>query len=77
MKLVRAFWRFHDLGQLPAHVLWVDEENQRAVGTNAGLAENALAEAFEPGLGHVNIGHFVTDVVLAAQRVLLEPLADG
>ena len=43
--------RLHNLGQNPAHVLGMDEENQRAVRADAGGAEDALAERLELGAG--------------------------
>ena len=68
--------RLHDLGEHAAHVLGMDEEHRRAVRADARLAEHARALGFELGLGGVDVGHLEADVVLAAERVLLEELRD-
>ena len=68
---------FHDLGQLPAHVLGVDENDQRAMRAHARLAQNTLALSFKPRLGGVNIGHFKSNMVLPTQRVALQPFANS
>ena len=72
-----AFRRLHDLDQNAAHILGVDEEHQRAVRADAGLAEHARALGLELGLGGVDLGHFEADMMLPAERVLLEELAIG
>ena len=64
--------RLHNLGQNPAHILGMDEENQRAVRADAGGAEDALAERLELGAGLGDVGHFEAQVMLPAERVLGE-----
>src|SRR6185369_14243986 len=64
----------HDLGQDAAHVLGVDEEDERPVRADARLAEDASAFGLEFGLGRVDLGHLEADVMLPAERVLLEEL---
>ena len=54
---VRPGGRLHDLGQHPAHVLGMDEEDRRAVRADARLAEHLRALALEPRLPGVDIGH--------------------
>src|SRR5690348_6962570 len=58
---VLAPGRFHDLGQHAAHVLRVDEEDQRPMRADARLAEHLAALSFEPCLGRVNVGYFVAE----------------
>jgi hypothetical protein len=55
----------------------VDEEDERPVRADAWFAQDARALGFELGLGGVNVGDLEADVVLAAERVLLEELRDG
>ena len=71
---MRRFRRLHDLRQHAAHVLGVDEKDECAVRADAGFAEDARALGFELGLGGVDVGDFEADVMLAAERVLLEEL---
>src|SRR3546814_13233929 len=52
-----------------------DLEDRRAVRADARGAENALAHGFELRARLGNIGHFETDMVLPAERVLLEEAA--
>src|SRR3989344_3708095 len=73
MRLLR---RLHDLGQHPAHILGVQEKNQRSMRPDAGLAEHALAQRLERGLGGMNVGDFVAHMMLPARRVLLEKARD-
>lgn len=70
-------WRFHNLGQHPAHILGMHEKNQCAMRANPRLAQNAFAQALELGLGGVDVGHFVTDMMLPTRRVLLKERRDG
>ena len=68
--------RLHDFREDAAHVLGVDEEHGRAVRADAGFAEDACAFGLELGLGGVDVGDLEADVVLAAERVLVEELRD-
>ena len=68
--------RLHNLGQNPAHVLGMDEENQRPMRANAGFAQHALTQRLKLSLRDMNIGHFVTDMMLPAGRVLVEEALD-
>ena len=68
---------FHNLSQHAVHIARVDEEDQRAVRADAGLAQHALAHRFEFGLGGVNIGHFVAQMMLPTGWVLVEERGDG
>src|SRR5438045_208268 len=68
--------RFHDLGQDAAHVLRVDEEDERPMRADARLAEHPRTLGFELGLGGVDVGHLEADMVLPAERVLLEESHD-
>jgi hypothetical protein len=54
----------------------MDEENQRAMRAYAGFAQNALAHRLKLRLGDMNIGHFVTEMMLATRRVLVEETLD-
>src|SRR5260221_2127838 len=65
-------WTLHYFRQHAAHVLWVDEEDERPVRADARLAEDAGALGLELGLGGVDVGHLEADMVLPAERVLLE-----
>src|SRR6478672_2060413 len=67
---------FHDLREDPAHVLGVDEEDQRPMGADARLTEHAGALGLELGLGGVDVGHLEADMVLPAERIALEELHD-
>ena len=58
--------RLHDLRQHPAHVLGVDEEDERAVCADARFTEDAGVLGFELRLGEVNIRYLEANVVLAA-----------
>src|SRR3546814_1929474 len=69
---VVALRRLHNLGQHPAHILGVKEEDQRPMRPDPRLAEHALAHRLELGLGGVNVGDFVTQMMLPARRVLLQ-----
>ena len=68
--------RLHDLGQHPTHVLRVDEEDEGAVRADARLAQHPRAFLFELHLGGVDVGDFKADVMLPAERILLEELYD-
>jgi len=74
---VRALRSLHDFRQHPLHIAWVHEEDQGAVCADARLAEHALALAFEPLLGHVDVRHLVADVVLSPLGVLVEKAFDA
>jgi hypothetical protein len=50
----------------------MDEKDKRPMRTNPRLAEHALAHRFKFVLGRVNIGHFVTEMVLPPLRVLFK-----
>ena len=67
---------FHYFREDAAHVLGVDEEDERAVGADARLAEDSGAFGLELRLSGVDFGHLEADVVLATERVLLEKLHD-
>src|ERR1044072_2619699 len=67
---------FHYFRQHAAHVLGMDEEDERAMRADARLAEDARALSLEFGLGGVDLGHLEADVMLPAERVLLEELHD-
>ena len=54
----------------------MDEEDQRPVRADARFAEDARALGFELGFGGVDVGHFEADMVLPAERVLLQELHD-
>ena len=69
--------RFHDLRQHSAHVLGVHEEDERAVRSDAWIAEDSRSLRFELGLGGVNVRHFKAHVLLSSERVLFEELHDG
>ncbi len=62
MRLLR---RLHNLSQNPAHILGMEEEYQRPMRANAGLAQHALAHGLKLGLGGVDIGHFIAHMMLA------------
>src|SRR6185503_925264 len=68
--------RLHDLGQHAAHVLGVDEEDERPVRADARLAEDPRAFLLELGLRRVDVGDLEADMMLPAQRVLLEEIRD-
>ena len=68
--------RFHDLGEHALHVLGMHKKDKRPVRPDPRLAQHAFALAFEPGLGGVDIGHFVAHVVLAPGGVLVEERLD-
>lgn len=74
---MRPFGRFHNLGQHPAHILWVDEEYHRPVRTNARFAQHLFALGFKPRLGRNDVGNFITNMVLPAQGVALHPFSNG
>src|SRR4029079_14615649 len=67
---------FHYFREHAAHVLGVDEEDERAVRADARLSEDARALGFELGFRGVDVGNLEADMVLPAQRVLLEEFHD-
>jgi len=71
-----ALRRLHDLGQHPAHVLRMHEEDRRPVRPDPRLAEHAAALPFEPRPGRVNLGHLEAQVVLPAERIAREEAGD-
>ena len=60
---MRPLRRLHDLGQLPAHVLGVDEEDQRPVRADTRFAE------------HADVPHLVV-TFLAVLELVREQLVD-
>ena len=73
---MRLFRAFHDLGQHPAHVLGVEEEDHRPVRPDPGFSQHPRALGLEPRLGRANIGHLETYMMLPAERILLEERGD-
>ena len=71
-----VFRRFHDFRKHALHVLGMDEKDRRAVRADARRAKNTLAEALKFLACRSDIGHFKADVMLPAQRVLLEKVFD-
>ena len=67
---MRVFRRFQNLGQHAAHILGMDEENQRAVRAESRLAEHCAALGLKPCLGFVDVGHFIAEMVLPARRAV-------
>ena len=59
----------------PMSLGWT-KKTERPVRADARLAEDARALGLELGLGGVDVGHLEADVMLAAERVLLEELRD-
>src|SRR3546814_14889098 len=76
-KSVRPLRRLHDLGQHPAHVARMDEEDQRPMRPDPGFPQHPLAQRLERGLGGVDVGNFVAHMMLPARRVLLQKTRDG
>ena len=74
---MRLFRRLHNLSQNPAHILWMHKEYQRPVRTNARLAQHAFAHGLKLGFGGVDIGHFVTQMMLPTLGVLFKERRDA
>src|SRR3954463_13140104 len=68
---------FHYFRQHAAHVRRVDEEDQSPMSADTWLAEDACTLGFELGFRGVDFGHFEADMVLTAERVLLEEFRNG
>src|SRR5438309_11896470 len=63
---------FHNFREHSAHVLGMHEEDTCPMRPDARFAEDARALGFELGLGGVDVGDLEADVMLSAERVLLE-----
>ena len=74
---MRLFRRLHNLSQNPAHILWMHKEYQRPMRTNARLAQHAFTHRLKLRLRGVNIGHFVTQMMLATLGVLFKERRDA
>ena len=73
MRLLR---RFHDLGQHPAHVLGMEEEDRRAVRPDPRVPKDAHAFAVVECPRRLDVRNLEAEVVLPALGIALEELDD-
>src|SRR5688500_2600019 len=73
MRLARTF---HDLGQHPAHVLGVKEEDRGAVRADPRWTEDSRTLALEMRARRRDVGDLEADMMLTAGRILLEEPGD-
>jgi hypothetical protein len=72
----RVLGRFHELDQHAAHVLGVNEDDQRTMGADARLAQHGGALGDQAVAGLVDVLDLEADVVLAALGVLGQEAVD-
>ena len=73
---MRVLWRLHEFDQKAAHVLGVNEDDQRTMRADARLAQNGGALGDEGVAGFVDVLDLETDVVLTALGVLGQEAMD-
>ena len=71
-RSVRRNTHLHNFGQNTLHILGMHKEYQRPVCANPWFAKHAFAHRLKFGLCSVNIGHFVTDMMLPTRRIFLQ-----
>src|SRR3546814_2239422 len=65
-----------NLGQHPAHILGVEEEDQSPMRSDPWATEHAFAHRLELCLGGVDVGDFVAHMMLPPRRILLQKPRD-
>src|SRR3546814_20400076 len=71
-SMCALFRRFHQLNEYATQILGEDKYNRRPVRPDARFTQYFRALGFHLCLGDMNIGHFKTNMMLSALRVLLD-----
>src|SRR3546814_15768247 len=63
-KSVPALRRLHNLGQHPAHILRLEEDDHSPLRSYPWATEQAFHHRLELALGGVDVGHFLAHLIL-------------